>query len=388
MDVTNSNAPGATSLPPNAPDILVVDDTPANLQLLSGMLKASGYRVRVVPSGALALQSAAKRTPDLILLDVNMPEMDGYEVCRRVKNDPALAGVPIVFISALSEPLDKVKAFGSGGVDYITKPFQIEEVCARVRTHLENHQLTLALEERARELERKHGALLRSEQLRDNLLHMLVHDMRTPLTGLLASLQFLEEDAGAGLEEESRDDLKNAVIGARRIKLMIDDMLDITRMEAGQLGLERQRAAVGDLFDQALASLAGLTKGRHLRVSVPIGLEFFGDVELLRRVIVNLLGNALKFTPNSGRIALTAVAGESGVRITVADDGPGVDPQYHDKIFEKFGQAEARAQRGVPSSGLGLAFCKLAVEAHGGHIGIDSEPGRGSTFWVELPGAS
>lgn len=112
-------------------DILVVDDTPANLQLLSGMLKEAGHRVRVVPSGTLALSSAANRVPDLILLDINMPDLDGYEVCRRLKANPILAGVPVLFISALSEPLDKVKAFSSGGVDYVTKPFQLEEVMAR-----------------------------------------------------------------------------------------------------------------------------------------------------------------------------------------------------------------------------------------------------------------
>jgi two-component system sensor histidine kinase/response regulator len=355
----------------------VVDDTPANLQLLSGMLKEAGYRVRVVPSGALALSSAANRVPDLVLLDINMPQMDGYEVCRRMKENPALSSVPVLFISALSEPLDKVKAFTSGGVDYIEKPFQIEEVAARVRTHLENRRLQRALEERALELEQKNEELRRAEKLRENLVHMIVHDMRTPLSGLLASLQFLKQ--------ESRGDLEHAAFAGRKLAQMIDDMLDISRLEAGKLAIEPKRVRAAELFDRALDSLAGLLKGRHLKITVPGELEVFGDPELLRRVLVNLLGNALKFTPEEGRIDLDAAPVETSVRFTVSDDGPGIEPRYQAQIFEKFGQVNARKDGALRSTGLGLTFCKLAVEAHGGRIGVESTPGKGSVFWFELP---
>jgi two-component system, sensor histidine kinase and response regulator len=368
-------------------DILVVDDTPANLQLLSGMLKEAGHRVRVVPSGTLALTSAANRVPDLILLDINMPDLDGYEVCRRLKANSQLSTVPVLFISALSEPLDKVKAFSSGGVDYVTKPFQVEEVMARVRTHLENRSLQRALEERALELEERNEALERSEKLRENLVHMIVHDMRTPLSGLLASLQFLEEEAAPSLQQESRDDLKHAASAARRLAQMIADMLDINRFEAGKLDLDVQQVSAGQLLDRSLESLAGLVKGRHLRVSVPGDLRVSGDPEVLRRVIVNLLGNALKFTPSEGRIDLAAAPLVACVRITVKDDGPGIDARYHTRIFEKFEQVNVRTEGGLPSIGLGLTFCKLAVEAHGGRIGVESSPGKGSTFWFELPNA-
>lgn len=368
-------------------DILVVDDTPANLQLLSGMLKEAGHRVRVVPSGTLALASARNRVPDLILLDINMPDLDGYEVCRRLKANSALAAVPVLFISALSEPLDKVKAFSSGGVDYVTKPFQLDEVMARVRTHLEHRRLQRELEERALELEGRNEALLRSETLRENLVHMLVHDMRTPLCGLLASLQFLEDEAAPKLQQESQDDLRRAVNAAGRLSQMIADMLDISRFEAGKLDLEAKPLNVGELVERSLESLAGLVKGRELSVAVPERLELLGDPEIVRRVIVNLLGNALKFTPREGRIGLSATAIDGGARVTVRDEGPGIDARHHTRIFEKFGQVHARKEGGLPSVGLGLAFCKLAVEAHGGRIGVDSAPGAGSTFWFELPNA-
>lgn len=384
-DVSNSRT--ASRVSAQGADILVVDDTPANLQLLSGMLKEAGHRVRVVPSGTLALTSAVNRVPDLILLDINMPDLDGYEVCRRLKANPELARVPVLFISALSEPLDKVKAFSSGGVDYVTKPFQLEEVMARVCTHLENRRLHRALEERALELEERNEALQRSEQLRENLVHMIVHDMRTPLSGLLASLQFLEEEAAPTLQKESQDDLKHAASAARRLAQMIADMLDINRFEAGKLDLSPKPVRAGQLFERSLDSLAGLSKGRHLRVAVPEDLNVFGDPEIVRRVIVNLVGNALKFTPAEGRIDLAATPRDACVRVTVKDEGPGIEACYHARIFEKFEQVKVRAEGGLPSIGLGLTFCKLAVEAHGGRIGVDSAPGHGSTFWFELPNA-
>ncbi|MEI9893792.1 MAG: response regulator [Chthoniobacter sp.] len=168
---------------PPAPDILVVDDTEANLQLLSGMLRERGYKVRPVPNGRLALQAAKSAPPDLILLDINMPDLDGYEVCAQLKRDERTASVPVLFISALNETMDKVLAFGVGGLDYITKPFQFEEVDARVAAHLKLRRLQVDLEERNSELRRTNAELRRLQELRDNLTHMIVHDLRLPWLG-------------------------------------------------------------------------------------------------------------------------------------------------------------------------------------------------------------
>ena len=175
-------------------DILVVDDTIANLKLLAGMLRSEGYSVRPVASGAQALRTASRRCPDLILLDITMPEMDGYEVCQRLKQDEALAGVPVIFISALSELDFKVKAFASGGVDYVTKPFQIDEVKARVETHLGLRRLQQQLEVRNAELDATNVALKQMQELREELIHLIVHDLRAPLSGMLLSLSMLQED--------------------------------------------------------------------------------------------------------------------------------------------------------------------------------------------------
>jgi len=171
--------------------IMVIDDTPANLKLLEEMLRGRGYRVMQFPRGAMALKAAAKNPPDLILLDIMMPEMDGFEVCRRLKAEERLKEIPVLFISSLDDTDSKLKAFSEGGVDYVTKPFQETEVLAWVKTHLELRRKSLQIETQKRQLQKNYDHLRELEELRDNLVHMIVHDMRSPLTGLLGNTQLL-----------------------------------------------------------------------------------------------------------------------------------------------------------------------------------------------------
>ncbi|MCE5217099.1 response regulator, partial [bacterium] len=175
-----------------APNLLIVDDTPANLQVLAAMLKGQGFTVRPVPSGELALRAAESEPPDLILLDIMMPEMNGYEVCERLKDNDDLRDIPVIFISALSDTSDKVKAFEVGGLDYVTKPFQFEEVRARVGAHLKLRRLQVEAAEHHRQLEQSYEQLRELEELRDSLMHMIVHDLRTPLTSIITGLETME----------------------------------------------------------------------------------------------------------------------------------------------------------------------------------------------------
>lgn len=369
----------------SAGDVLVVDDTPANLKVLAGMLKARGYRVRPVPSGALALRAARAFPPDIVLLDINMPKMDGYEVCREFKADKQLSGIPIIFVSALSEVLDKEKAFNAGGVDYVTKPFQLQEVRARVDTHLKLRRLQLELEAQNREMQESYAKLRELEQLRDGLTHMVVHDMRSPLQGIVMFLDFLKDDLKGQLSERSAEDIDQAVRSSQLLATMVDDLLSVSRMESGKMPLEPEETALAELVEGAVESLSGLTRDHDLSCEVPSTLSVSCDRELIRRVLVNLLANALKFTPRKGSVEVTAEPKPEAIRIVVRDGGPGVPDEYKERIFEKFAQADAKKKAGVPSTGLGLTFCKLAVEAHGGRIGIDDADGGGSLFWFELP---
>lgn len=365
--------------PGETPNILVVDDTPENLALLVGMLKDQGYRVRPVPSGELALRAAAAEPPDLILLDISMPGMDGFEVCAKLKEDARLKDIPVLFLTARTDIEDKVKSFDVGGVDYVTKPFQFPEVGARVRTHLE-------LRRQKRELEKSYQALAELEALRDSLVHMIVHDLRSPLAALVGNLELLREGA-SDLTEGQRDDIEEAFKAAKRMILMVTGVLDVSKLEAGKMTVKPADCDARALGREVVESLAAITEGRKLSLAPSEGeLLAWLDRELLFRVLQNLVANALKFTPHKdGKVELRIDQTAEGVRFEVSDNGPGIPAEYQDRIFEKFGQVEGEAKTRMFSTGLGLTFCKMAVEAHGGRIGVESEEGKGSAFWFTLP---
>jgi len=356
-------------------DILIVDDTPANLQLLSGMLRERGYKVRPAPNGETALRAAHATPPDLILLDITMPGMDGYEVCRRLKADVRLRDIPVLFISALHETEDKVRAFHAGGLDYVSKPFQLEELEARVHTHLELRRHRL-------ELEDNYARLRELEQLRDSLTHMVAHDMKSPLLAVQLSLDVLRfslprDDAGTTEVLETARASLNAVVQ------MIAQMIDVSRMESGSLALERTDTDLAELAAEMLAKHGPLAGARSLLRDAPAPVVTPADADLIRRVLANLIGNAIKFTRSDGLVRVSVRDDDSAARIEVRDDGPGIEPELHARIFEKFGQV--RDDKAHLGTGLGLTFCKMAIEAHGGAIGVESTPGSGSTFWFTLP---
>ncbi len=360
------------------PVILAVDDTPENLDVLVGILKDK-YRVKVAPNGTRALELAGgPERPDLILLDIMMPGMDGFDVCGRLKSDATVRDIPVIFISSLSQTTDKVKAFTAGGVDYVTKPFEPEEVTARIATHLE-------LRRQKRELEQSYARLQALEQLRDNLTHMIIHDMRSPLMAITGGLGIISEDATFE-DTENADILNMAAASGQDLTEMVNSLLDISRMESGNMPLEREDHDLKGIAEAAVNAMAANARFEGVDITVSgDSATVHVDETIVRRVFANLIGNAIKFTPGGGTVELKVKRSAETVRAEVIDAGPGIPEDYHEKVFEKFGQVEARRDKQKHSSGLGLTFCKLAVEAHGGHIGVDSEPGKGSTFWFELP---
>jgi two-component system sensor histidine kinase/response regulator len=362
-----------------APGILIVDDVPANLELLAEMLRERGYEPRPVPGGRLALQAAHAEPPDLILLDINMPEMSGFEVCELLKADAALKDIPVIFITAFAETEDKVKAFALGGVDYITKPFQAAEVAARVRTHLEIHR-------QRRELERNYVRLSEFEKLKETLVHMIIHDLRNPLAVIRGSMDVVMQREAQALTADSRKFMNAARAVTATLAEMISSILDVGRMEAGAMTLRLVPCDVVAIARAVLASVEPLRGRRELTVEAPAAsVAVTADSDILLRVLQNLVDNALKFTPPSGWIRL-AIAAEGGfVRVAVQDNGPGIPEEYQRTIFDKFGQVPGFERQVRYATGLGLAFCKMAVDAHGGRIGVESREGAGSTFWFELP---
>ena len=368
--------------------LLVVDDNEENRDVLARRLQKQGHWAVTAPGGREALEALAEQPFDLVLLDIMMPEMDGYEVLSRIKNNPQTQRLPVIMISALDEMDSVVRCIEMGAADYLPKPFNPTLLRARVGASLR--------EKRARDRELRYTAELAEsyrklqelERLRDDLTYMIVHDLRTPLTSLLSGLQTVP--LVGDLNEIQTEMVEIAVDGGRTLLGMINDLLDVEKMEQESVPLEMTPLTAGGLIERAtaqvvlLAQSSGLTLAREAPLDLP---PFPGDEDKLRRTIINLLGNAIKFTPVGGTITAAAELGEGVVLFSIRDTGEGIPPEAFERIFEKFGQVENRKAGRKMSTGLGLTFCKLAVEAHGGRIWVESLPGQGSAFFFTIPRA-
>ena len=370
-------------------DILVVDDTPENILLLSAVLKDRGYRVRAVPSGALALRAVESEAPDLILLDVSMPGMDGYEVCRRLKQREGQQHIPIIFLSALSDTADKVKAFSVGGVDYVTKPFRVEEIAARVETHLSIGRLRSALRRSHEELERSHLKLQELERLRQALVQMIVHDLKSPIAAIQLNAGIIR---GEGvLTGDLRVAVDDILSSGKTMSRMVVDVLDVARTEEASLRPRFAPVALRALLDEVLggARAAARDAGKSLAVAVADDVPemVVCDRELLRRVVENVLDNCFKYAPAQTVVRLEAVRlGPAHYALHIRDQGPGIPAEYRDRVFEPYARLERDFEAHARvSRGLGLAFCRMAAEAHQGRIWVEDNPPGGSLFVLRLP---
>lgn len=369
--------------------LLVVDDDADNREVLSRRLERQGHQTVAAASGREALGLLGGQGFDLVLLDLMMPEMDGFEVLRRIKADPALASTPVVMISALSEIESVARCIEMGAEDYLPKPFNPTLLRARVDASLRDARA------RAREaqlndvLKDNYEKLRQAEGMRDDLTHMIVHDLRTPLTSLLTGLQTLEL-LGDNLNTDQNEMLEIATNGGQTLLGMINDLLDVSKLEDGSLKLDYAPVEPLSLVHRATSQVALLTREKGINLITDVSPEiktFSGDEDKLRRTLVNLLGNAIKFTPVGGTIAVVArkAENEDAIFFSVQDTGEGIPKEAFGRIFEKFGQVESRKAGRKMSTGLGLTFCKMAVEAHGGRIWVESELGKGSQFNFTVP---
>jgi two-component system, sensor histidine kinase and response regulator len=247
-------------------------------------------------------------------------------------------------------------------------------------------QRTVELGASLERLQESYDRLRELERLRDNLIHMIVHDLRTPLTAVKGFMELLELTSGDRLPEDGREYIRRAMTATGTLVEMVSSLLDVSRMESGQMHLNLTECDLAGLAADVTAKMDSLRRGRLLSLEAGTArITATCDRDLTARILQNLVGNALKFAPEDGRVRVRLEPGPDLVTVRVSDDGPGIPPEYHEKIFEKFGQVEARSHQQKHSTGLGLTFCKLAVEAHGGRIGVESRPGEGSTFWFTLP---
>ncbi len=359
--------------PPDA-RILVVDDEPVNLQVLSNHLVSAGYEVELAASGSEALALAEKRAFDLVVLDVMMPRMSGYEVCRALRERRSLEDLPVIFLTARNQVSDLVAGLAAGGGDYLAKPIGKDELLARVRSHLELLSV------------HRHLAAKNAELARFN--YTVAHDLKNPLTTILNFLGMARRDAAAGHSERLESDFDRLDAAARKLRRLLDELFELSRV-----GVQPDRPeamAFGELVAEALTGLAGQVAERGVEVEVAARLPAVtGDRARLLEVMRHLLDNAVKYLGDqpAPRIEVGVRAAEAPGEppiVYVSDNGMGVDPKYHEKVFELFERLEPEASEGT---GIGLALVKRIVEVHGGRIWVESAGlGEGSTFCLSLPG--
>jgi signal transduction histidine kinase len=350
--------------------ILIVDDTPANLSVLVDTLSESGYKLMVAEDGEDALAQTAHTQPDLVLLDVMMPGLDGFETCRRLKAQPGTREVPVIFMTALTDTAEKVRAFGAGAVDYITKPIQHEEALARIGTHLTIRRLQQELRQQL--------------ALKERFMRIAGHDLRNPLCLILMSGELARRKGATPAVAEYLESIHGSAQHMRRI---IDTFLNLRKPGGeGRDPLDRAdlnlvAAAVVAQHEPA-AERKQLTLTLELTDNLPLAKADAGSTY---QALVNYLGNAIKFHPPGGSIVVRTRLTPTHLRAEVQDQGPGVPPAERPALFTEYARLSNRPTGGEESTGLGLAIVKQLIEAEQGRTGADFPAEGGAIFWFEVP---
>lgn len=380
MNIETTINNGFQNQPP--PLVLIVDDLPQNLAVLGNILRDEGYQLAIANNGKQAISIAISRTPDLILLDIAMPEMDGLTACSILKNNNITSGIPVIFLTARIEPEDILKGFKVGAVDYITKPFKAGELLARVSTHIEL--------KRARDLiVRQKNELSQALSTKDKLFSIVSHDLKSPFSGLLLMSDLMV----VNYESFSKDELLDSLVLVRdtadQVHSLIQNLLNWARLQNQSLAFNPVSLQLNREVIKTFEVLKLNTSKKSIDtvIDIPDNTLVFADSDLIRIIIHNLIGNAIKFSHTGGRIYVSSESTDSHIIVKVKDEGIGIPAE---RIGEIFADGISRTTAGTANelgSGLGLLLCKEMVEKMGGTIGVTSAPGTGSTFWFTLPTA-
>lgn len=359
--------------------ILIVDDTPLNLHVIVESLEDRGYRILVATRGEEALKRVHYALPDLILLDVMMPDMNGFDICRRLKAQPLTRNIPVIFMTALASVEDKVAGFAAGGIDYVTKPLHVEEVRARVDTHL-------GLRAMQKELEKRTAQLTTANQELEAFAYSVSHDLRAPLRAINGFAQILADRCVQELSPEAVDCLDRIRGASKRMDVLIQDLLTYAR--TGRGAVRSLAVPLPPLIEELEFTFGARLSANNVQFEVAEPLATpLGDPTLVQQILMNLMDNAVKYRRREGVPAIKLSAAETGgqVLIQLADNGIGMPAEYQRKIFQVFQRLHQEHE--YPGTGIGLAIVAKAARAMGGEVSVESAPGEGSTFSVRLPAA-
>ncbi len=402
----------ATPPDPQPAAVLVVDDDPRAVEVVTFILEAEGFRLLAAEDGEAALAVVAHSSPDVVLLDVRMPGLDGFEVCRRLKADPATVFVPVVLLTSLTSTHDRIAGAAAGADDFLSKPFDNVELATRVKSLVRvkrlhdqiqdyNRELEARVAERTAELQRALEQLRELDQLKSEFIANVSHELRTPLLHVKGYLDLLVDGVMGDLSPEQRQGIGVAQEAVRQLERIVQDVVDfrdasqrVLSTDSGR-GLNLEPVSIAEAARAALEIIAPFATRRSIQVSLnfPPNLPLVrGDRAALTRILRHLLDNAVKFSPPGEGVLVTGEArpfdrlkaGPGFVRVAVLDHGAGIPPEKLDHIFDIFYQADGSTTRRAGGLGVGLALVKVLLDAHAAQIRVQSEVGRGTTFYFDL----
>lgn len=359
--------------------ILVVDDQPNNLKVISSVLGDS-YSLSFANNGPNALKILENLQPDLILLDVMMPGMDGYEVCQRIKSTEKTKELPVIFLTAKNDIEDILKAFRAGAVDYITKPFNIMELKVRVGNHL-------SLKHTREQLKNANDKLLQVIHEKDKFFTIIAHDLRNPFIGISSLSQIMVEQLGSLQLDEMEEYAREIHHASTNAFKLLKNLLSWAKSQTGRMDFVPQHLDVQELITETISFVqeAAILKSIEIESQIAEGLSVFADKEMVATVMRNLVSNAVKFTRAGGKVLIRCERSDQHIRISVVDNGIGMTSKMVEEIFRIDVSNGRKGTNGEPSSGIGLLLCKEFTERNGGTITVESQPDQGSTFNITLP---
>ena len=375
------------------PIILIVDDNPTNLNVLFEYLEESGFEVSVAQSGKSAFEQFDQINPDLVLLDIMMPGIDGLEICRRLKKNPATADIPVIFMTALTDPVDKIKGFLAGGSDYITKPLQHEEVLARITAHLKLRQaeqqmrhLQKQLEETHRQNEERARELSELKACKQMFFSYIDSSLQTPLNALLGCARLMIEHSDRYSKEQMKNELLQLQTFAERLQAQHDNLVMWAKLQRGELECAAGLLNVEELIVYNVIFFTPFANQKHiaLQSAIQSPVLAYADYDMLNTILRNLLSNALKYTDAGGKINISAVEKGERVELLIADTGIGMTSEQAQALLRNHPRC-ADTPHGKPPVGIGFMLCTALVERCGGSLRIESMPAKGTTVVVSLP---
>lgn len=370
----------------NKPNILAVDDVPANLQVVGAILSNEGYDVHTVTSGYQALEFLGSHDVDLVLLDVMMPHLNGFETAKEIKKNPQWENLPIIFLTAVSDKDEVVQGFEVGGVDYVTKPFNKSELLIRVKTQITLRKTRHDLEVQNTKLERIAKELKEANLARDKFFSILAHDLKNPFSGLLSLMDEIIQHLDTFSQEDLLEIFKTLRNSSNNVYHLLLTLLDWGQTQTGGLNLKIQPLNLYPLIEELQYTFENSLAQKKIEFVHELGIpSVLADRETLATILRNLVSNAIKYTKTGGKIHISSQKVLDTVEITVRDTGVGIKPENMSKLFRLDTKMSTLGTDHESGTGLGLILCKEFVEKNHGSLGVESVWGQGTVFRVFLP---